>query len=45
MNYAAFGAVLFDLDSVLIDTEDSYTQFWNIIHRKYISNSRPSVRI
>lgn len=38
MNYAAFGAVLFDLDGVLIDTEDSYTQFWNIIHRKYISN-------
>lgn len=38
MNYAAFRAVLFDLDGVLIDTEDSYTQFWNIIHRKYVSN-------
>ena len=38
MNYAAFSAVLFDLDGVLIDTEDSYTQFWKIIHRKYVSN-------
>lgn len=35
MNNKAIKGVLFDLDGVLIDTEGTYTQFWEAVDRRF----------
>ena len=35
MTHSAVKGVLFDLDGVLIDTEGTYTQFWEAIDRRF----------